>query len=79
MSLGVNCYTTFFVIVSVLFYSDATYISTTVTALLMIDQWRLALGLTSMVMSMFALNKFVLLAQAGFFTYMVFQNGVTCA
>lgn len=44
----------------------------------MVDQWRLAMGLTSLVMSMFALSKVVLVVQALFFTYMVGNNGVNC-
>ena len=34
----------------------------------------MAFGLTSMIMALFHLNKYILGVQAGFFTYMVYTN-----
>jgi len=41
----------------------------------MIDQWRMAFGLTALIMSMFTLSKAILGIQAAFMIYMVFING----
>lgn len=73
-----NSFSLSFLIVCLLYFSDPFYLSTTVTTLLMIDQWRLALGLTSLLMSMFTLNKYILLIQATFLCHMVLKNGLGC-
>jgi hypothetical protein len=49
-----------FGLICLLYFSDQTYIQIVVSTLLLIDQWRLAFGLTSLIMAMFNLNKYIL-------------------
>lgn len=77
-SVVANSFSLSFLIICLLYFSDPTYLSTTVTTLLMIDQWRLALGLTSLLMSMFTLNKYILIIQAVFLCHMIIKNGLGC-
>lgn len=44
----------------------------------MVDQWRMAIGLTCLVMSMFQLSVVIVCVQAVIFAYMVLQNGQNC-
>ena len=49
---------------------------TTITALMAIDQWRMAHGLTSLVLSMLQVSKAILVIQATFFVFMICSNAL---
>lgn len=47
-----------------------------ITAMRTIDQWRMAHGLTSLVLSMLQVSKIILIVQASFFVYMITSNAL---
>jgi len=50
--------------------------ATTITAMKTIDQWRMAHGLTSLILSMLQVSKIILVVQASFFVYMISSNAL---